>query len=164
MTTTLPSGYCSESCGSLCHKGDFNPSWMVNAVLLLDLFYVTLICTLGQEPKIFIELFFRDNSSWWLKIYLFRLIHIFQSIYPLCIYKPSYVTLIGCIMPFCSIPIHLLPDKRHPRAAEISIILHQNYFKIWGVLGVPVSYEITRGIKLDVGRVTERVNGVFWGV
>ena len=70
---------------SLCHKGEFNPSWMVNAVLLLDLFYVTLICTLGQEPKIFIELFFRNNSSWWLKIYLFRLIHIFQSIYPLCI-------------------------------------------------------------------------------
>ena len=79
-------------------------------------------------------------------------------------YKPSYVTLIGCKMPFCSIPIHLLPDKRHPRAAEISIILHQHYFKIWGVLGVLVSYEITRGIKLDVRRVTERVNGVFWGV
>ena len=67
-------------------------------------------------------------------------------------------------MPFCSVPIHLLPYKRHPRAAEISIILHQNHFKIWGVLGVLVSYEITRGIKLDVGRVTERVNGVFWGV
>ena len=32
------------------------------------------------------------------------------------------------------------------------------------VLEVLVSYEITRGIKLDVGRVTERVNGVFWGV
>ena len=34
----------------------------------------------------------------------------------------------------------------------------------WRVLGVLVSYEITRGIKLDVGRVTERVNGGFWGV
>ena len=66
-------------------------------------------------------------------------------------------------MPFCSIPIHLLPDKRHPRAAEISIILHQNHFKIWGVLGVLVSYEITRGIKLDVGRVTEREKGGFGG-
>ena len=66
-------------------------------------------------------------------------------------------------MPFSSILLHLLPYKRHPRAAEISIILHQHYFKIWGVLGVLVSYEITRGIKLDVGRVTERVNGVFGG-
>ena len=67
-------------------------------------------------------------------------------------------------MPFCSIPIHLLPDKRHPRAAEISIILHQNHFKIWGVLGVLVSYEITRGIKLVVGRVTEKVKGFLGGI
>ena len=28
---------------------------------------------------------------------------------------------------------------------------------IWGVLGVLMSYEITRGITLVVGRVTERV-------
>ena len=62
-------------------------------------------------------------------------------------------------MPFCSILLHLLPDKRLPRAAEISTILHQNYFKIWGVLGVLVSYEITRGIKLVVGRLTEREKG-----
>ena len=74
-----------EASSPLCHKGEFNPSWMVNAVLLLDLFYVTLICTLGQEPKNFIELFLRNNSFWWLKIYLFRLIHIFQCICPLCI-------------------------------------------------------------------------------
>ena len=67
-------------------------------------------------------------------------------------------------MPFCSIPIHLLPDKRHPRAAEISIILHQNHFKIWGVLGVLVSYEITRGIKLVVGRLTEREKWGFGGI
>ena len=67
-------------------------------------------------------------------------------------------------MPFCSIPIHLLPDKRHPRAAEISIILHQNYFKIWGVLGVLVSYEITRGVTLVVRRVSERVYKGFRGV
>ena len=72
------------ACAALCHKGDFNPSWMVNAVLLLDLFYVTLICTLGQEPKIFIELFLRNNSFWWLKTYLLRLIHIFQFTCLLC--------------------------------------------------------------------------------
>ena len=66
-------------------------------------------------------------------------------------------------MPFSSILLHLLPYKRHPRAAEISIILHQNHFKIWGVLGVLVSYEITRGIKLVVGRLTEREKGFFVG-
>ena len=66
-------------------------------------------------------------------------------------------------MPFSSILLHLLPYKRHPRAAEISIILHQNHFKIWGVLGVLVSYEITRGIKLVVGRVTEREKGGLGG-
>ena len=66
-------------------------------------------------------------------------------------------------MPFCSILLHLLPDKRHPRAAEISTILHQNYFKIWGVVGVLVSCEIARGIKLVVGRLTEREKGVFGG-
>ena len=66
-------------------------------------------------------------------------------------------------MPFSSILLHLLPYKRHPRAAEISIILHQNYFKIWGGLGVLVSYEITRGIKLVVGRLTEREKGGFGG-
>ena len=36
--------------------------------------------------------------------------------------------------------------------------------EIWGILRVLVSYEITRGIRLVVGRVTERVNGGFWGV
>ena len=39
--------------------------------------------------------------------------------------------------------------------------------EIWGVLEVPVSYKITRGIILVVGRVTEEVMGglrEFWGV
>ena len=70
-------------------------------------------------------------------------------------------------MPICSILLHLLPDKRHPRAAEISTIQHQNYFKIWGVLEVLVSYEITRGIKLVLGGLSEREKvgfGVFGGV
>ena len=67
-------------------------------------------------------------------------------------------------MPFSSILLHLLPYKRHPRAAEISIILHQHYFKIWGVLGVLVSYEITRGVTLVVRRVSERVYKGFRGV
>ena len=38
--------------------------------------------------------------------------------------------------------------------------------EIWGILRVLVSYEITRGIRLVVGRVTERVqggSGLFWG-
>ena len=36
---------------------------------------------------------------------------------------------------------------------------------IWGVLGVLMSYEITRGITLVVGRVTERVEeGFRWGL
>ena len=66
-------------------------------------------------------------------------------------HKPSYVTLIGYIMPFCGIFLYLLPDKRHPGAAEISTILHQNYFIFLGVLGVLVSYTIARGIKIVVG-------------
>ena len=33
-----------------------------------------------------------------------------------------------------------------------------------GVLGVPVSYRITRGVKLVVGRVIEEVKGGFEGV
>ena len=68
------------------------------------------------------------------------------------------------IIPFCSILLYLLPDKRHPRAAEISTIPDQNNFLIFGVLGVLGSYEITRGIKLVVGRVTEKVKGGFWGL
>ena len=35
---------------------------------------------------------------------------------------------------------------------------------IWGVLGVLMSYEITRGITLVVGRVTERVFGNLGGL
>ena len=69
---------------TLCHKGDFNPSWIVNVVLLLNLSYVTLMCKLRQEPKIFIEVFLRIHAPWWLKIYSFRLDHIFQLIYLLC--------------------------------------------------------------------------------
>ena len=60
-------------------------------------------------------------------------------------------------MPFCSIFVYLLPDKRLPGAAEISTILYQNNFIIWGVLGVLVSYKMTRGIKIVVARVTGRV-------
>ena len=60
-------------------------------------------------------------------------------------------------MPFCSIFVYLLSDKRHPGAAAISSILHQNNFIIWGVLGVLVSYKISRGIKLVVVSVTGMV-------
>ena len=77
-------------------------------------------------------------------------------------HKPSYVTLIGYIMPFCGIFLYLLPDKRHPGEAEISIILHQNYFIFWGVLGVLVSYTIARGIKIVVGGSLGGLR-FFWG-
>ena len=68
------------------------------------------------------------------------------------------------IIPFCSILLYLLPDKRHPKAAEISIILDQHNFIIFGVLGMLGSYEITRGIKLVIGRVTERIKGGLGGI
>ena len=54
-------------------------------------------------------------------------------------------------MPFCGIFWYLLPDKRHPGAAEISTILHQNDLIFLGDLGVLVSYTIARGIKIVVG-------------
>ena len=43
---------------ALCHKSDFNPSWMVKVVSWLNLFYVTLMCTSRQELEFFIEVFF----------------------------------------------------------------------------------------------------------
>ena len=72
---------------SLCHKGDFNPIWIVNVVLLINLSYVTLMCTLRRhEPKIFIEVFLRNYFSWWMNIYSFRLIHTSQFTCLLCTY------------------------------------------------------------------------------
>ena len=64
-------------------------------------------------------------------------------------------------MPFCSILLYLLPDKRHLRVAEISSILHQNHFIICGVFGVLMSYEIARRIKLVVWRVSRGSGGVL---
>ena len=64
-------------------------------------------------------------------------------------------------MPFCSILLYLLPDKRHPGAAEISTIIHQNNYIIWGVLGVLVSYKITRGVRLIVAVSLKGFRGVL---
>ena len=47
---------------ALCHKGDFNPCWIVNVVLLLNLSYVTIMCTIRQEPKNFNAFFSRVFS------------------------------------------------------------------------------------------------------
>ena len=52
---------------ALCHKSDFNPCRMVNAILLLDISYVILISSYWLVPEFFIELFLRNDSSWWLK-------------------------------------------------------------------------------------------------
>ena len=52
---------------ALCHKSDFNPCWMVNAILLLDLSYVILISSYWLVPEFFIEHFLRNDSPWWLK-------------------------------------------------------------------------------------------------
>ena len=52
---------------ALCHKSDFNPCRMVNAILLLDLSYVILISSYWLVPEFFIEHFLRNDSPWWLK-------------------------------------------------------------------------------------------------
>ena len=52
---------------ALCHKSDFNPCRMVNAILLLDISYVILISSYWLVPEFFIEHFLRNDSPWWLK-------------------------------------------------------------------------------------------------
>ena len=52
---------------ALCHKSDFNPCRMVNAILLLDISYVILISSYWLFPEFFIEHFLRNDSPWWLK-------------------------------------------------------------------------------------------------
>ena len=107
----------------LCHKGDFNPSWIVNAVLLLNLSYVTLMCTLRQEPEIFIEVFWRNFAPWWLKIYSFRLIRISQFSCLLC--RKTFLCYSyrkhNAILQYNFISA---ANKRHLGVAEISTILH----------------------------------------
>ena len=81
----------------------------------------------------------------------------FVKIYALKACRLSYVTLMCKIVPVVIIIFQLLFDVRPPWAAEISTIKHLNNFINWAVVGVLVRYEITRGTKLVVGRVTERV-------
>ena len=52
---------------ALCHKSDFNPCRMVNAILLLDISYVILISSYWLVLEFFIEHFLRNDSPWWLK-------------------------------------------------------------------------------------------------
>ena len=112
-----------KMCNTLCHKGDFNPSWIVNAVLLLNLSYVTLMCTLRQEPEIFIEVFWRNFAPWWLKIYSVRLICISQFSCLLC--RKTFLCYSyrkhNAILQYNFISA---ANKRHLGVAEISTILH----------------------------------------
>ena len=108
---------------SLCHKSNFNPSRMVNVILLLNLSYVIFISSYWCVPEIFIELFLRIDSLWWLKKSPATAKFTYSNLEAFEVHPPSYVIVVLKKMPFFITLLYPLPDKRPHWAAENLCIL-----------------------------------------